>query len=200
MAQVTIEIPSELRRIPDALTRAVVTGVRIASEEAVTAVKTSPEMPSDRGLLRGGITAVPVHVANGRVSGGVAASGQSAKYADVQETGRRAGARNPPFAAILAWVKRTSPGKVTQVARVMQAQYNASHPRRRKGVSRSLAKFERQAAFLLARGVIRKLKRAGMPGKQFAEGQREFAERQLVARVQHEIDELAARFNNGGAV
>jgi len=170
VASVTVILPPFLDVLPERLASAVATGMNVGGQEVMARIKTSPDFPRDTGGLIGGtnwIEAVPGPV----ITGAIVSGGKAAEYAEVQDRGRHPGKRGPPpqivATKIVTWVRKQRAADVEAIARHLQSQYAAAHPKRRKGVSRALPKFREQAMFLLVRQLLRKLKNVGMPGKRF---------------------------------
>lgn len=164
--------------------------------EITTEIQRSPEMPVHKGQLRQSVHHEAV-VRQGESL--ISAIVSDVRYADVQDRGRKAGARNPPQKAIERWVELQMRAEVDALAVTLQTKYKSDHPRKRKGVSRARGRFKKQAIYLIARGVIRKLKAQGMKGKGFiAKRVDEIADR-AVAAVEVEFSIYIERHNAGGA-
>lgn len=203
MAEITIsvELPEFLERpelLSAVLDDAAETALESEMPNQVTEVVQSEAFPKDRGLMQRSLSWSAPERRDGGVSSRMFFSGQASAYGSVQEQGRRPGARNPPFAAILSWVKRRRADAVNDLARELQSQYATAHPKRRRGVSRSLAKYRESAAHLLARGLIRKMKARGMKGKQFIASRVREMEREIAAVYEREIREALRRRGAGG--
>jgi len=56
---------------------------------------------------------------------------------------------------------------VQALAATLQTEYIQKYPKRRKGVSRAIGKFQKEAAFLLARKVARAIVTKGITAREF---------------------------------
>jgi len=196
---VTVEMPAILEN-PEILQRALrdaaVTALDAEMPSQAAEVVQSPDFPRDRGLMQRALISLDPEVRGDAVHSGLRFAGQ-ASYGVVQEEGRKAGSRNPPYAAILGWVKRRRADAVNDLAAQLQSSYNAAHPKRRKGVSRAIKKFRERAAHLLARGLIAKLRERGMPGKHFVRARIPAIEKGVAEVYAREIREALRRLGAG---
>lgn len=196
MARVTVTLPAELEnpsRLVDDLLQAARVGLDASVPQAATTIASSKKLPRDRGLLQRSITPQRARIEGGEVKAAVIVSGPASAYADVQEGGRHPGRRRPPVKAIEGWVRRTRKQEVDKIARDLQSQYRANHPKRKRGKTPTLADFRERAVYLLTRGMIRKLTVSGMKGKGFVEAEFRAIEADTLATVTREVDDMLRR-------
>ena len=182
----TVKLPKKLKRLaPDCAEVGAVSMTEALYETHADAV-TGKRLPRNTGALLQSLQVSRVVVADGRVSGSIFVAGVAVQYAGVQEFGRRAGARGPSWRVLFygpgargqadgwrsGWVNRRLRARVVDIAASLQ---NEALQGRRvlsggfRLASRvpSIDTFERQAAFLLARAIARKIHARGMKGKRF---------------------------------
>lgn len=212
MADVRVTLPEVLgspKRFHARLETSVRVGMRVAMVETVEDIKKYGDVPRNTGLLTRSLKAVDVTVADGAVRSGIKATGAAAVYADVMDKGRRRGKKvwfgwllygrgqesNREKSWRTGWIFRKRRDDVDALARRLQAEYKAAHPKKRKGVSRAIGKFQRRAAFLLARKVALNIFRRGIRGYEYARQYAPGGDRhdELVARITARISEQMRR-------
>jgi hypothetical protein len=188
MARVTVTLPPLLTD-PSLAQGAVIS---IASEAVrVSMTKTLGEMkktsstkrrpgsvPANTGALSRSLSVQPVRVQAGKVKTGIQSP---LPYAPIMDSGRQPGRRlwwgwllygrgaeRNPEGWKTGWVRRQMRAVVDEYARNLQAAYISTHKKKRKGVNRSIDKYQKQAAFLLARSIARKIVARGIKGRRYA--------------------------------
>lgn len=168
----SVVIPRVLTELEERIRGAGRRAAAVAMVETQAAVVVSPLLPVNLGFLRRGIVVSEIEEKPDRLVAKLTITGVAQVYGIVMEYSRRAGARGPswkhlglaPGSTRLAdgwrgsWVNRKLRGAVTSLAQQLRAA---------RGGKGDATSFEKQAVFLLARAIARKIHLRGIAAKRF---------------------------------
>lgn len=208
MARVTVELPPLLTDetlLIGQLSEAARVGLDAVLPGEMLRIAQSGRVPRHTGALQRAVlsAAQPARVEGSRIVAEIVVAGEVSAYAAVQDLGRTPGKRAPPTAAIKRWVELKLRDQVNDLARKLQAEYQAAHPRRKrrggKTPSRALAKFRARAVFLLTRSIRRHIAVRGTQAHGFIAGEEQRIAEAARRAVETEIEILVQRFRGGSS-